>query len=410
MTTQNKNVPALRFTEFVSDWDEKKLEDISFWASGGTPSKDNALFWNGDIPWISASSMRGIEYSDSELKLTQDGLKNGSRLAEKGSLLILVRGSMLFKTIPVGIVSRDVAFNQDVKSIKCNDETTSIYILYWLLSLENKLLNMVVGTGIGAGKLELSDLKQLPINLPTFPEQQKIAAFLTAVDEKIQQLAKKKDLLEQYKKGVMQKIFNQEIRFKDDNGNDFADWELTELKEIAVRVKDKNKSNEINKVLTNSATRGIVSQQDYFDKDIANQNNLEGYYIVEKDDFVYNPRISASAPVGPIKRNNLEKGLMSPLYSVFRFNDVNLDFIEQFFETSLWHDYLKSIANYGARHDRMNITVEGFFAMPILLPIKPEQQKIADFLSAIDDKVNLVNQQLDKTKEFKKGLLQQMFV
>jgi len=118
----------------------------------------------------------------------------------------------------------------------------------------------------------------MPINLPTLPEQQKIAAILTAVDKKIQQLTKKKDLLEQYKKGVMQKIFNQEIRFKDDNGIDFADWELTELKEIAVRVKDKNRSNEINKVLTNSATKGIVSQQDYFDKDIANQNNLEGYY------------------------------------------------------------------------------------------------------------------------------------
>lgn len=146
------------------------------------------------------------------------------------------------------------------------------------------------------------------------------------------------------------------------------------------------------------------------DKDIANQNNLQGYYIVEKNDFVYNPRISIFAPVGPIKRNNLDKGLMSPLYSVFRFKKVNLDFIEHFFETRLWHDYLKSIANYGARHDRMNITVENFFDMPILLPLEPEQKKIADFLSAIDDKINLVNQQLEKTRNFKKGLLQQMFI
>jgi type I restriction enzyme S subunit len=89
---------------------------------------------------------------------------------------------------------------------------------------------------------------------------------------------------------------------------------------------------------------------------------------------------------------------------------VNLDFIEQLFETRLWHDYLKSIANYGARHDRMNITVEGFFDMPLLLPTKPEQEKIANFLSAIDDKINLANQQLEKTKEYKKGLLQQMFI
>ncbi|HEX8397836.1 MAG TPA: hypothetical protein VF644_10445, partial [Pyrinomonadaceae bacterium] len=111
------------------------------------------------------------------------------------------------------------------------------------------------------------------------------------------------------------------LRFPEFEG----EWQETELVNIASRVISKNRTNDISNVLTNSATRGIVSQQDYFDKDIANQNNLEGYYIVEKDDFVYNPRISANAPVGALKRNNLAKGLMSPLYSVFRFKEKNLD-------------------------------------------------------------------------------------
>jgi type I restriction enzyme, S subunit len=135
-----------------------------------------------------------------------------------------------------------------------------------------------------------------------------------------------------------------------------------------------------------------IQLQDYFDKEIANQNNLLGYYIVEKDDFVYNPRISTQAPVGPIKRNKLARGLMSPLYSVFRIKEENLDYFERYFETTFWHNYLKSVANYGARHDRMNITLEDFYNMPILLPSPEEQTKIANFLSSIDKKISLISE------------------
>ena len=99
--------------------------------------------------------------------------------------------------------------------------------------------------------------------------------------------------------------------------SEFQDeWKENKLADIASRITTKNRDDSISYVLTNSATRGIISQQDYFDKDIANQNNLEGYYIVEKDDFVYNPRISANAPVGPIKRNKLAKGLMLSLIHI----------------------------------------------------------------------------------------------
>jgi len=223
------NVPLRRFSEFNDDWQVEKLDKLTNWASGGTPPKDNESYWNGDIPWISASSMRGVVYANSELKITEDGLKHGSRLAKKGMLLLLVRGSMLFNKIPIGITGRDVAFNQDVKSICCKESVSNNFLLHWFYASEHKLLNTVVGTGIGAGKLDLTELKNLLISFPSLPEQQKIADFLTSVDTKIQQLSKKKALLEQYKKGVMQKLFNQEIRFKNDNGNDYPDWEYVEL-------------------------------------------------------------------------------------------------------------------------------------------------------------------------------------
>lgn len=208
----------------------------------------------------------------------------------------------------------------------------------------------------------------------------------------------------------MQQIFSQERRFKDDDGQDFPEWDFVELEKIAAKVNKKNKDTSINNVLTNSATQGIVNQSDYFERDIANQNNLGGYYVVEPDDFVYNPRISANALVGPIKRNNLTVGVMSPLYTVFRFTAGILDFYEQYFQTNHWHDYMKSISNTGARHDRMNITNESFFDLPLPSPAKKEQTKIANFLAAIDDKITATQTQLQAVKLYKQGLLQQMFV
>jgi len=252
-------------------------------------------------------------------------------------------------------------------------------------------------------------LKEI-LTIPSLPEQQKIASFLFAVDKKIQQLTRKKELLEQYKKGVMQKLFSQEIRFRDENGKDYPKWEEKVLGTIADRINTKNTTNNISHVLTNSATQGIISQKDYFDKDIANQNNLEGYYIVSKDDFVYNPRISKHAPVGPIKRNKLKKGVMSPLYSVFRFKEESLEYFEFYFETIGWHRYLNSIANFGARHDRMNITNSDFFKMPMPYPCSEERKKISNFLWNISNKIESITKQLNRTQQFKKGLLQQMFI
>jgi type I restriction enzyme S subunit len=245
---------------------------------------------------------------------------------------------------------------------------------------------------------------------PSLPEQQKIARFLTAIDTRIQTLEKKKSLLEKYKKGIIQKIFKQELRFKDENGVEFPKWKFVKLKEVLIRSTLKNTDEKIKFVLTNSATNGIVSQNEYFDKSIANQNNLQGYYVVEIDDFIYNPRISQTAPVGPLKRNKLAEGVMSPLYTVLRPKKGNLDFLEFYFETALWHKYMKSIANYGVRHDRMNITISDFENLPIPFPTLEEQKKIANFLSAIDKKITLLNQQIEHTKTYKKGLLQQMFV
>ncbi len=187
-----------------------------------------------------------------------------------------------------------------------------------------------------------------------------------------------------------------------------GDWDVKELNSLAKRRTERNNGN-INRVLTNSAVNGVVDQRDYFDKDIANQNNLDNYFIVDLGDYVYNPRISVTAPVGPISKNKVGKGVMSPLYTVFRFDNDNNDFFDHYFKTSYWHKYLQEISNTGARHDRMSISNDDFMKMPLPYPEQKEQQRIADCLSSLDDLITAEAQKLDAYKAHKKGLMQELF-
>lgn len=188
-----------------------------------------------------------------------------------------------------------------------------------------------------------------------------------------------------------------------------GDWEVKKLGEIADKCTSRNKDKTVTRVLTNSATDGVVDQNAYFERDIAVKENTDNYHIVDVDDFVYNPRISVSAPVGPISRNKIGRGIMSPLYSVFHFKSENVDYLEHFFNTTIWHKYLKEVANYGARFDRMAISTEDFYSMPILLPSLPEQQKIAECLGSVDDLIQAEADRLQALKDHKKGLMQQLF-
>lgn len=188
-----------------------------------------------------------------------------------------------------------------------------------------------------------------------------------------------------------------------------GEWEEKTLKEVSSKINKRNSQLEYTRVLTNSANVGVVDQNEYFDRDIAVKENTSNYHVVELNDFVYNPRISTAAPVGPISINKTGRGIMSPLYTVFRFHTGYIPFFEQYFQTTIWHQYLKSIANFGARFDRMNINTEGFFNMPLFIPSPEEQKKIADCLEEIDKLISAQGEKVDALKEKKKGLMQQLF-
>lgn len=179
-------------------WSITNLGSITKWLSGGTPKKDISEYWGGDIPWISANSMHSTRFADSELKITHLGLAAGSRIAPKDSILLLVRGGALHNRLPIGIATRDVAFNQDVKALAANKEKINPwYLLYWLMSQERFLLESVVEyTGIGAGKLDTARMQALEVMLPPLSEQEKILELIKSVDDKIALLRESNATLE----------------------------------------------------------------------------------------------------------------------------------------------------------------------------------------------------------------------
>ena len=180
----------------ATEWRETTLGEVTTWTSGGTPSKSNPAYWGGGIPWISAVSMKSGRLESSDRTLTEEGLVSGSRLAPKDSVLLLVRGSELHKRIPVGIATRDVAFNQDVKALRAREGLEPHFLYYWLAGNESLLLSKVEPTGIGAGKLETSVLKSLPLRLPPLAEQCAITHILGTLDDKIELNRKQNETLE----------------------------------------------------------------------------------------------------------------------------------------------------------------------------------------------------------------------
>ena len=187
-------------------------------------------------------------------------------------------------------------------------------------------------------------------------------------------------------------------------------WEQRKLGEVASKRIEKN-TNGIKETFTNSAEHGIVSQLDYFDHDITNDANIGNYSVVYPDDFVYNPRISAIAPCGPINRNKLGRnGVMSPLYTVFSVDDmINKLYLEHYFTTNRWHQFMFLEGNSGARSDRFSISDSTFFEMPIQCPVLEEQELIALFFDRLDSLITLHQRKYDKLCVLKKSMLDKMF-
>lgn len=426
--TEQMNVPKLRFGDFEGDWNAEKLGAYSKHITYGLTVRPK--FVEDGIPLISAREITSGEVKYSQAP--QISLSEFNNLSDKakpivGDLFLSKTGTIGFSA--QNITSQPVAITQNIAVIRMDDANvlSPNYVLHYFKTKKfyRSAISKVNQSTIM--DLQLGDIKRLPIPLPpNFLEQQKIASFLTKVDEKITLLTEKKGKLTEYKKGVMQQLFNGKwdeqdgqlnfipptLRFKADDGSEFPDWEEKKLGQVFTRIRRKNKENNQN-VLTISAQQGLINQEKYFNKSVA-AKDVTGYYLLENGDFAYNKSYSKGYPMGAIKRlNNYDKGVVSTLYICFGLNQGFVsDFFEHYFESGLQNRDLSKIAQEGARnHGLLNISVDEFFKdVKLLTPSHDEQLKIANFLSAIDQKIHLANSELEKANEWKKGLLQQMFV
>jgi len=393
------NIPELRFKEFSGEWEEKKLGELGTFKGGGTPSKKQSAYWMGDIPWISSSDIN----EDCIHKINISRFINLTSIKESATKIIPKNSILFVSRVGVGklaINKKALCTSQDFTNFIPFD-VDSYYLGYFFQARTNLLKSFNQGTSIKG--FTKSDIEKLKLHLPSKPEQQKIASFLTTIDTKIEQLTKKVELQEQYKKGVMQKIFNQEIRFKRDDGSEFDEWEEKRLGAYIEEYKEKSTINNQYEVLT-SSNRGLVYQKEYFTEGrISNKDNL-GFNIIPKDYITYRSRSDNRKFTFNI--NNLGViGIISTYYPVFKFINGNNKFFVEFlnFKSSY-------LGKYSVGTSQTVLSLNEIKKIKLNLPSLPEQTKIANFLSTLDKQIDSTKEQLAKTKEFKKGLLQRMFV
>ena len=278
------------------------------------------------------------------------------------------------------------------------------FFYYWYLN-NGQVIGLRYAQGTKQQNLSTDIVRAFPICFPSQGEQRKIAAILTTQDKVIELKEKRLAQKQRQKKYLMQQLLTGKKRLLEFS----EEWKIKPLKKLTEKQKKKNDGFQYRLVLSNSAQHGIVSQDQEFDKEIANEERIDGYYIVIPGAFVYNPRISVTAPCGPINVNETgETGIMSPLYTVFTISSpqISQDFLKYYFQSSCWYKYVKGVANYGARHDRISISDGDFFDMPIPLPTKEEQNYIAKVLSAADREIELLQQDIEQEKQKKKALMQ----
>lgn len=383
-------------------WLEKSLSDITKWSSGGTPSKNNPEFWNGDIPWISAASMRGHYFSDSELKITALAVSEGAKIAPENSLLLLVRGSMLWNKIPVGITAKKVAFNQDVKCIEPDvKKTNSEFLLYWFLTNEHHLMNMVTGTGIGAGKLDTTDLQNLEIILPPLPEQRKIAKILSTWDQAIATTERLIATSQQQKKALMQQLLTGKKRLVNpETGKVFeGNWETVKFSQLAAITMGSSPKSDA----YNETGEGLPLLQG--NADIKFRRSAPRIYTnqVTKECSIGDILLSVRAPVGSVAKSDHKACIGRGIASVKAKESNSQEYLYQWllaFEPK-W-ERLSQGSTFEAVNSNDIKTVH------ISVPSLTEQQKIASVLTAADQEIERLEAKLAHLKDEKKALMQQL--
>ena len=375
------------------------LGKLAKFKSGGTPSKSNKDYWGGDLPWVSAKDLKSPEVVDSIDHLSPTGFA-AAKIAPAGSLLILVRGMTLHKDVPVCMAGRDVAFNQDIKALIVSEKISSKYLLYFLHSRKNKLLELVDSAGHGTGRLNTDSLKAFPVLVPPISEQIAIADLLSTWEEAIEKTEWLIQAKERQYRHLVWRLIHQQRSLSE-----------VKLGDIATPITTKNAVGEAN-VLTSSAEHGLISQLEYYNKSVS-ADDVSGYYLLERGDFAYNRSSATGYPYGAIKRlDRYERGVLSTLYICFRLTDTlkaDSNYLTDLFEAGILNRQLRGICQAGARsHGLLNVTKSDFFSVKIPLPSIERQREIAEKLDLARSEIALLKELSEKHQTQKRGLMQKL--
>ena len=432
MQTQNRKVtgakaPALRFLEFSDSWEEKRLGDIALFQKGRSISKEDISI-DGDLECIRYGELYTRYKEVIRSVKSRTHLKSGDLiLSETNDVIIPASGETQWDIATVSCILKDgVALGGDINIIRSKED--GVFLAYYLGNARRRNIARL-SQGNSVVHLYSSQLKSLKLLLPSTDEQQKIAGALGVVDEKIEGLRKKKASLEQYKKGVMQKIFsvsppparggvsaeadkgvgaNPSFRFKDENGNPYPDWEEKRLGDFLMPT-----LREVPKPVAPYLALGIRSHfKGTFQKPNSDPDKIamDTLYSVTEGDLIVNITFAWEGAVAIAKKED-EGGLVSHRFPTYTFDDTVAlrDFFRFVFPRERMKYDLTNVSPGGAGRNRV-LNKRDFLRLRTYVPSVEEQKKIADFLTNLDEKMSAIGNELSRAKEFKKGLLQQMFV
>lgn len=410
-------MPKLRFKNDIGE-DFEAPDDVTIAEIFDKVKKTNKDGSNKNV--ITNSAEFGLipqrEFFDKDIAI--DGNTAKYTIIQKGDFVYNPRKSSTAPYGPFNCYNRDeIGIVSPLYScLKPKDNQLTPYLLYYFES--PAWYSYVYHNGNQGGarhdRVGMSDelLMGIPVAIPCEEERMKIATLFSLCDERIMAQKVKVEALELRKKGLLQQIFSQELRFKDENGCEFEEWNTEQLNFYLIENKERNKEKNYDKedVLSVSKEFGVVNQIQFHGKSLAGED-VSKYHIVYKGDVVYTKSPLGKQPYGIIKASELV-GIVSTLYAVYHCKDnIIPKLLDYYFSVDdILNRYLKPLVNIGAKRD-MKINNEDALAGFVMLPASmKEQQKIVNFFTLIDEQIQNEKKKLDAMKNIKKGLLQQMFL
>lgn len=412
MMSGKKAVPKLRFSGFEGDWEEKSLIEISTNGISNGVFNDPKKVGRG-YKIINVSNMYDGSYINNS-KLTLLELDEKIFLKNKAEYgdIFFTRSSLVASGIAYSNINLskddDITFDGHLMRIRPNTNISfPVYLSYYFRTEYARKQFVIRGKTTTMTTIGQDDIADVLVYLPPFVEQHKIAEFFSDIDGKIEKIARKKELTDQFKKGMMQKIFSQEIRFKDDSGKQFPEWEEKRLGDFLTYTPRK-----IDKPIDGYWRLGLRSHAKGTFHEYVNdptKNSMDELFVIEDGDLIVNITFAWEHAVAIASCNDAGK-LVSHRFPTYVIDPIfDKKFIHYLVTHKKFKYQLEGISPGGAGRNRV-MSKKDFPEIIVTIPHPVEQQKIASFLTDIDIKITAIDRELSMLKEFKRGLLQQMFV